>query len=35
MPQRLLWFLGLWGVSVAVAFCAAQLLRWMFGRILS
>jgi hypothetical protein len=33
--RRLLWFIGLWAVSVAAVLAAAGLLRWLFARMLA
>jgi hypothetical protein len=31
--QRLLWFAGIWGASVAVTLLGAALLKWFFARV--
>ncbi|HWW19798.1 MAG TPA: hypothetical protein VNZ06_03250 [Steroidobacteraceae bacterium] len=33
--HRLAWFVGLWAASVLLTVCVAQLLRWLFARILA
>ncbi|MGH8142894.1 MAG: hypothetical protein ACREU2_10310 [Steroidobacteraceae bacterium] len=33
--RRLLWFVALWALSVAVVLATAGSLRWLFARILA
>jgi hypothetical protein len=35
LSRRLAWFVGLWAISVLLMFCVAQVLRWLFARILA
>jgi hypothetical protein len=34
LSRRLAWFVGLWAISVLLTVSIAQLLRWLFARIL-
>jgi hypothetical protein len=34
LSRRLAWFVGLWAASVLLTVSVAELLRWLFARIL-